>query len=166
MVSLSRTAPGAGIRDRVVGEVRHRADRAAIYRRWRAGWRPCGGRPEVPGERVRGAACPARSNSSSGAVALEPGLELLQVLGVVGRIRERHLVRTKRAFDRQAIDDFGARPTLGRLEDKHWPHWPSVVTAFTRVALNLPEAREGLVQRGRHGAMHELGLVAAHEMGS
>ena len=48
-----------------------------------------------------------------GLVALHPAFKLLDVLGMLGIHQQRHLVRSERALDLQAINDFRSRPTLG-----------------------------------------------------
>ena len=56
-----------------------------------------------------------------GPVTAHPGLEDFEVLGVLGRLGKRDLVRPVSSLDRQAIDYLGPGPTLGRLEDDHRP---------------------------------------------
>src|ERR1700683_1794657 len=56
-----------------------------------------------------------------GPIAPQPIFEQLEVLGIGGRIGERHLVRTESALNLKAVDDFRARPALGRIEDDHRP---------------------------------------------
>ena len=46
-------------------------------------------------------------------VAPQPVFQQLEVLGMAGRVGERHLVRTEGAFDLQAIDHLRPRPALG-----------------------------------------------------
>ena len=45
-------------------------------------------------------------------VAPEPFFQQLEVLGMRGRLGDRHLVRAEGAFDLQAIDDLRPRPAL------------------------------------------------------
>jgi hypothetical protein len=56
-----------------------------------------------------------------GPVAAQPVFQQLEMLGMRGRIGERHLMRTEGAFDLQAIDDLRPRPALGRIEHDHRP---------------------------------------------
>ena len=46
-------------------------------------------------------------------VAPQPVLQQLEVLGMGGRVGERHLVRTESALDLQAVDHLGPGPALG-----------------------------------------------------
>ena len=48
-----------------------------------------------------------------GLVAFHPAFELLDMLGMLGIHQQRHLVRSERALDLEAIDDFRSRPALG-----------------------------------------------------
>ena len=56
-----------------------------------------------------------------GLVAFQPGFELLQMLGILLRVGQRHLMGAEGAFDLLAVDDLGAGPALGRDEDDHRP---------------------------------------------
>ena len=46
-------------------------------------------------------------------VAPQPVFQQLEVLGMGGRVGERHLVRAEGAFHLQAVDHLGSRPALG-----------------------------------------------------
>ena len=71
----------------------------------------------------------------------------------------------ERALDLQAVDDLRARPALGRLQHDHRPAPPGGVAGGARIALDLPDAAEGLLQRAGHQLVHLLRVVAFHEQG-
>ena len=58
------------------------------------------------------------------AVGAHPRLERREVLGVLGQLRQRHLVGAEGALHRQAVDLLGPRPALGRAQDDHRPARP------------------------------------------
>ncbi len=100
-----------------------------------------------------------------GPVAAHPGLELLQVLRVGAGGRERNLVGTPRALDRQPVDLRRAGPALGAAQDDHRPRPAPTGTAVPGLALDVGDLVEGRVEGGRHGLVHGLGLVALDEVG-
>jgi len=99
-----------------------------------------------------------------GFVALHPGFEQRDVLGVLLVDEQRDLVRSERALDLQAVDDLRPRPALRRPEDDHRPARPSEVALGARRALNPANRLDGLVDRTGHQLVHLLGLVAFHEI--
>ena len=74
-------------------------------------------------------------------------------------------MRAKRALDRQAIDDFRARPALGRPKDDHRPTRPDGVVPGRAVLLDLPYIADGLVQGRGHEPMHRFRIITFHEVG-
>ena len=98
-------------------------------------------------------------------VAFHPAFQQLDMIGMLGIDQERHLVRTEGALDLQAVDDFRSRPALGRPEDDHGPARPSEVVLAPRIALNLPDVLDGLIQSAGHELMHLFRIVAFHEVG-
>ena len=83
--------------------------RAAAARRWRAGWRPCAARPRGAARAARRAARrPRRTAPRAGSERIQRS-SCAQVLGILGELGERHLVRAERALGRQAVDLLRAR---------------------------------------------------------
>ena len=74
-----------------------------------------------------------------GPVAPHPVFEHLEVLGVLARLGERHLVGPIRPLDRQAVDHLGPGPALGRLEDDHRPARPRCDAVAPGVGLDPPD---------------------------
>ena len=100
-----------------------------------------------------------------GPVTAHPGLEDFEVLGVLGRLGERDLMRPVSPLDRQAIDYLGAGPTLGRLEDDHRPARPLGDAPLSGVRLDLADLGDDLVERRGHELVHRLRLVPLDEVG-
>jgi hypothetical protein len=100
-----------------------------------------------------------------GAVAAQPGLELSEVLRIGREPGERHLVRAKRALGGLAVDLPGPRPALRRDQHDHRPAGPGVIAPVAGGRLERVDLGDDLVQRGRHRAVHRLGLVSLHEAG-
>ena len=100
-----------------------------------------------------------------GPVAPHPGFEELEVLGVLGRLGERHLVGPVGPLDRQAVDHLGAGPALGRLEDDHRPARPLGDAPLAGVGLDAPDLGDDLVERLGHELVHRLRLVPLDEVG-
>ena len=82
-------------------------------------------------------------------VALHPAFELLDMIGMLGVHQERHLVRSERALDLQAIDDLRSGPAFGRPQDDHRPARPRGVVLAPRIPLDLPDVLDGLVRAWR-----------------
>ncbi len=99
-----------------------------------------------------------------GPVAAHPLLELVQVVGVVAHVRERHLVRTERALDRLAVDDLRAGPTLQRPQHDRRPPWPGAEAVGTGAVLDHTDRVEAAVERRREVTMHGRRVVAFDEV--
>ncbi len=89
-----------------------------------------------------------------GAIALEPLFELRQVRGILGQLRQRHLVRTPVAFGRQAVDRYRPGPAFRRTQHDHRPARPAFRIARARVVLNAVNLVERVAEHFRHPAMH------------
>ena len=98
-------------------------------------------------------------------VALHPVFQLPDVLEVIGVDQQRHLVGPERALDLQAVDDFRARPALGRLQHDHRPAPPGRVAGAARMVLHAADALDGLFQRAGHELVHLLRVVTLDEQG-
>ena len=96
-------------------------------------------------------------------VAPHPVFQKLEVLGMGGRVGERHLVSTKGAFNLQAVYHLWARPALWRIEDDHRPARAGEVAADTGILLDSLDLFHGLVEGRGHGLMHWPRLVSLHE---
>ena len=88
------------------------------------------------------------------------------MLGVLPRLGERHLVRAIGPLDRQAVDDLGPGPALGRFEDDHRPARPGRDSLGPGVGLDSPDLGHDLVERRRHQLVHRLRIVAFDEIGA
>ena len=101
-----------------------------------------------------------------GLVALQPCFQLLQVFGL-GELGNRHLVGAPGAFDRQAVHFLRPGPALGRFQDDHRPtrqRGGLRRTWRTRIALDLPDLRQHLVQRARQALVHQRRVIAFDDM--
>ena len=94
-------------------------------------------------------------------VGPHPALESGEVLRVLARARERHLVRAPRALDRDSVDLLGPRPALRRAQDDHRPARALARAVLARLALEPADLCVGLVDRRRQRLMHTRGIVAA-----
>ncbi len=81
------------------------------------------------------------------------------MLGMRGRIGERHLVRAEGAFHAQPIDDLGPCPALGRIQHDHRPARARRVGMGTGLLLDLPNLLDYSVERRGHGLVHEFGFM-------
>ena len=99
-----------------------------------------------------------------GAVRAHPRLERREVLGVLGQLRQRHLVGAEGALHRLAVDLLGPRPALGRAQDDHRPARPLGV-AFASTRLDGGDVADHLVERLGHELVHGRRVVALHEVG-
>src|ERR1700733_9594212 len=68
-------------------------------------------------------------------------------------------------FDLQAVDDLGSGPALRRVENDHRPARPRALALRACLVLDLPDLLHRLVERGRHGLMHNAWLVTFNEEG-
>ena len=115
---------------RVVAKVRHAQIAQQHARRWRGDWRPCafalGASAASSGlKRAR------LVEQLLGTVAAQPFLQLLEVLRIRRRIRERHLMRAESALDLLSVDELRARSIL----------WASAARSSANAAVLLRRAR-------------------------
>ena len=80
-----------------------------------------------------------------------------------GGVFERHLVRTKRAFNLQAVNRFWPGPALGRIEHDHRPARAHRFTGGARLFLCRANLLNGRIQCGGHRLVHQRRLMAFHE---
>ena len=66
------------------------------------------------------------------AIALHPLFQLTQVLGLLGELGERHLVRPPGPLDRVTVDDARAGPALRAGKHEHRPARPLAIDPRTR----------------------------------
>ncbi len=105
---------------------------------------------------------PVRIEQFLRAITPEPLLQQRQVRRMRVRM-QRHLVRTERAFDLNAIDDFWSGPALGRVQHDHRPARTGQVAVLTGIMLERPDPLHRGIQRGCHRLMHQRRLVALDE---
>ena len=98
-------------------------------------------------------------------VALHPFFQELYMIGMCGIDEQRDLMRSKCSLDLQTVDDLRACPALGRLEDDHWPAWPSSIVVVARVVLELVDILDGLIDGGGHQFVHLLRLIPSTKYG-
>ncbi len=110
----------------------------------------------------RGGQAPVAVEQLVRAVALQPLLELAEVVRVVADAGQRHLVRTPRALDLLAVDLLRAGPALGRAEDQHRPGRSLLAAARAGRELDPADVVERLAQREREPLVHR-GVVLAVE---
>ena len=116
------SSPGLATVDRVVAEVGQRQVAQQAGRRWRAGWRSCGGSSWAASAASSGDERPVLVEELLRAVAAHPGLEQRQVLGVGRAPRVSGTWWSAQgALDGQAVDDLGPGPALGRAQHDHRP---------------------------------------------
>ena len=84
-----------------------------------------------------------------------------RVLAYVG---ERHLMRAPGTLGLVAIDLLRPGPALGRAQHDHRPARQVGLAALPRVPLDLADLRDGFLERGGHGLVHRVGVVALHEV--
>ena len=97
------------------------------------------------------------------AVRAHPRLERGEVLGVLGELRQRHLVGAEGALHRLAVDLLGPRPALGRAQDDHRPARP-LGGALARTRLDGGDVADHLVERLGHELVHGRRVVALDEV--
>ena len=100
-----------------------------------------------------------------GFVALHPLLQQLEVLRLLGQLRERDLVRAPGALGGLAINHFGAGPAFGRAQNDHGPDRALPEALGARVLLNVLNLGDHLVEGAGHQLVHFLRLVAFDEVG-
>ena len=99
-------------------------------------------------------------------IALEPVLELRQVLGIL-EIGDRNLMRAPRSLDRLAVDEFRSRPTLRCPEHDHRPAWPlRPFRAAERPRGDLDPANlcQDDIERSGETLVHQCRIVAFDEV--
>ncbi len=101
-----------------------------------------------------------------GPVGAQPRLELGEVLGPLGEARERHLVRAPGALGGLAVHRGRAGPPLGRAQHDHRPEGARPRSTAARGRLEAGDVVERLVQRRRHGPVHQPGIGALDEEGA
>src|SRR5580700_2641096 len=74
--------------------------------------------------------------------------------------RYRHLMSAECPFDLLAVDNLGAGPAFRRIEYDHRPARSCGVPLNPRVPLDLPDLLQDDIERGGHGLMHQVWLVA------
>ena len=100
-----------------------------------------------------------------GSVALHPAFELFDMVGMIGVHKERYLVRSEGAFDRQTVDHLRPGPALRGPQDDHRPALSGGVVLVPRIALDAADLLYGVIQRGGHQLMHRRRVVALDEVG-
>ena len=93
-------------------------------------------------------------------VALEPRLELRQMLRIRPHLRERHLVRAPRPLHRQPVHELRTRPALRRPQHDHRPARPLGAALDAGGALDRGDLLDGGVEHLGHPPVHRLRLVA------
>ncbi len=98
-------------------------------------------------------------------VAQHPLLKLLDMFGFA-HVGDRHLVCAPGAFDRQAVDESGACPALGRLEHDHRPAGPDDRRPVgSRGCLDRADLGQDRVQGGSESLVHQRRVVTFDEVG-
>ena len=90
------------------------------------------------------------------AVRPQPGFQLGQLLGLLAQLRERNLVRRRRALARTG-------PALGCAQHDHRPLRALAVTLVTGATADVGDRVERVVDGCRHAAMHLDRLIALDE---
>ena len=86
------------------------------------------------------------------------------MLGLLPHVGQRNLVRTPRAFDRQAVDDLRTGPTLRGAHDDHRPtRAVRSVSAGAGPDLDGADLGEHVIESGGQLLVHERGVVAGDE---
>src|SRR6202035_5233865 len=77
---------------------------------------------------------------------------------------EGNLMSTECAFNGHAIHFFRASPALGSAQDDHWPRGTWIVSAGSRIFLNIPDPRVAAVESAREKLMHDFGIIPFDEI--
>src|SRR6201999_3204692 len=96
-----------------------------------------------------GAQCPFFVEQSLRVITSQPFLQLLSVLWVGARLRERNLVRSPGSLDPLPVDDRRTCPPLGSTQNDHGPHWPLRGAVAGSRVLDRRDLVESLIKRGR-----------------
>ena len=99
-------------------------------------------------------------------IASHPAFKQRYVLEVIRVNQHGNLVRPKRAFDLQSIDEFRSRPSLGGFQHDDRPTRSGRTVVSARIHLNMPDLFDGLVYHARHAFVHGAGVVAFDEIGN
>jgi len=143
--------------DRVVAEVGQQQvsqQRAAVCVRARA-HPPVALRRQLEQLRQRGAVV---GEQLLGSVGAHPLLEQAQVISVLARVDDRHLVRPPAVLDRLAVDLLRARPALRRAQHDHRP-------LAARAALHRGDPVQRLVEPRREALVHAQRVLAVEAAG-
>lgn len=87
------------------------------------------------------------------------------MFGVCPRIGNGNLMGAKCAFDLLAIHPLGASPALERIKHDHRPPRADETAFFTRLWLDAFDFLDRVVQRGRHGLVHEIPVFLLYKNG-
>ena len=97
-------------------------------------------------------------------IALHPAFQLRDMIRMRRIHQQRHLMRTKCAFDLQAINHFRPGPALRRSEHDHRPARPDKAAVLPCVVLDIPDFQNDLLQCRCHGLMHRVRIIALNKM--
>ncbi len=86
--------------------------------------------------------------------------------GLFGERLERNLMRAEGAFDLDAIDHLGAGPAFGRNHHDDGPGGTLAESILARVFLDRADFENHGFERGGHGLMHRLRLMAFDVVGA
>ena len=103
-----------------------------------------------------------------GAVALQPGLQLLQLGRIALGVWQGDLVAAPEALEFVAIEFLWPGPAFRGAQHNHGPGRAADVggiTAAARFPLDLLDPVDGVVHGGGHGGVHRQRFAALHEQG-
>src|SRR5450432_1658974 len=90
------------------------------------------------------------------------------MLRVLAHSGNRDLMRAECALDRHAVHFFWTSPTFWGAQDDHGPRRPGLVFLFVWIApkllLDLPYAREAVIECGSEELMHAFGIVSFYKV--
>ena len=81
----------------------------------------------------------------------------------LAHIADWHLMRSPRTLRLEAINRFGAGPSLGAAQHDHRPEGASRGTTSPGCLLDFPDLRKRLIEGRGHGLMHNLGHIALYD---
>ena len=99
-------------------------------------------------------------------IAVEPLLELPEMLRVLAHLRERHLMGAPRPLHRLPVDCLRAGPPLGRPQDEHRPRGALDSIVGLRSFSDLADPVERLVEHDGQSPMHLRGIVPVTTSGA
>ena len=85
------------------------------------------------------------------------------MVGMRGVDEQGNLVRSKRAFYLQAVDDFRPGPAFGRSEDDHGPARSRGILVFSRALLDCVDLTDRFFDHCRHQPVHLFRLFTLDE---